>query len=435
MASLLKSKNRDAVRKSNLVGGAVVGLVILAFFFLPELLNLGGGGEDQGETVVVLATPSPSPEIDSLLTLEEEKVAEGQKEIAQDIAALPVADTSATPKRRFETVQDVDRELALVKAEQEAIEQGRSPIQQQIASAECVPCGQEASAPQEEQALIPREGPISWEHLTAPAVVALVDQVTAASRQLMVEIPQDKTQSRYELLSYLEALRILRVGPENGVLGPEEALRFADFRDAVVSQTFEKESVDRLIRKRWQEVSLSPILRDSFAAREKARIQKPYNPKMNILEVLAQHFWVPDENRWREAPLQVDLNGTLVGDDTERLEWYLGAEPEAPNYAVLEGPNGGKARKFEIRGIVDVKGKVLTIKAFSSDNRVYVKRYDFYRTMKRLPVHFWNGYFTYKIPYRHDPRVDRLFLVRQGVYAVGTEGELMNQSSGPIARF
>ena len=366
----------------SIIGLIVVGLIIGGLFFLPEIMGMFGLSSGDGEGA-----------------LEGEVTEEYYEEESID--------------------QLLDPEDGIV--EEQYVEE----------SVEVVPT--QTPFP---DLLIPREGPITWETLEDEEIVELLEDVDKQARELVVAVdPERNPQVRYELFHFISAIQRLRAGDNNKIVGPFEALLNADYADQAVTRAMNREGADRSLVTAWSGISLAPILRVPLSYRLKQKLSLDYNPRLQLVEVGVTHDRPKRDQHFRDAPIRVVIEGFIVGDDTDYVQWYLGNREWEARKVRLKKPDLVGRRYFMVKNIQHAKGKALNFLAVSKDKKAFRKSYAVYPRVTRFPVQKDDrGKLTYAVPFRPaDPRIDRFFLLQQLRYdpaRIEFRGDPLSQDPG-----
>ncbi|MCI5066301.1 hypothetical protein MRY87_11315 [bacterium] len=423
MTSLLEKKNDEGIQRGSIIGGLCVGAVVLSFFFLPEILNLQFEGDEASEPteVALSATPSPTATLDPGELLNTPLNKDDQDE-APATSSESEAAPDGTPITSVEQVKEYlnirnpsPSEEAPYDGEVVQVAQKQARRQSETAPNCQIPGEQERG----ERPLLPTDGPITWRDLAYPDVQEIIKNAAHDTRTLIRNLDRRHTASRFQLVTFLQALQTLQFAKEDGaqpkgtVLDAEQALEYALHSDLQVTDTLVRDGVDRSVRLDWEEISLAPLIGENFASRKKQKAVQPFRPKLYLTNFFVRHEWFHDKKRIHEMDLKAQVKGFVAGDTADRYE-YAVVDGPSPRFRklYLDKPDQFGKRAFNLRNLNNVKGKGLIIRLTSRDKQVVEYRYAF------RPKYGWEyvrdfDTYAYRTPVpQGDPRLTKAFLMR-----------------------
>ena len=268
----------------------------------------------------------------------------------------------------------------------------------------------------EEKLLIPVVGELDWESLENEEVVKLLDESYKSATELIEQLDIDSyPRSRFRLATFIADIEKIKRGEEGALLSAEELLFKTDFDDAEVSKALGDEKVSRDIKMEWKAISLAPLFRNSLSKRMKEKLDTPYDPHLRLTEVEVLHEPIRKGQKLSDTDIKVSINGYIIGEDTKKMEWYVGdKEWETKSVPVKKADKIGR-RYFLLKNLPKLKGQVITLRSYSEDGIIFQKRYNFYPKIRAFrPVKRKDKRYTYDIPFdSFDPRLDGSFLVQQ----------------------
>ena len=244
---------------------------------------------------------------------------------------------------------------------------------------------------------------LTWESLRASASADALKKAENDAILLAKQIPERYAGSRFALMNFGGALRVVRSGAEK-VMQPTQAVQYVDYSRLAVVRAMDREGVEREYYNRFVGLSLGPVL-DAQRGVGIADVPKIFNPQLTLTRVSL--FRTPTRRgQWREndARVLVSIGGSVVGRDVKSVDIYRNSIRVAqltPTRVNHEGTRTFRLGQTEGRG-------VFTFRIQDIYGQIFERHYSFYPRARMFP---WTrgGYFKIPRMAPGDSRVDRFF--------------------------
>jgi hypothetical protein len=387
VSALTKGINVQSFSKSNLMLTLVVCFVVIALFFIPEIIG-------------IQRTFNGTPRAHNREVVREKLE---PRDVAQP-QVLPAVN-EPSPLERVARLMDSGGSVP----PKGAPVQGKGSIQDGGANVDpnlVAKCVASLSEPAEKK--VQRsysETPLTWEKIRAGDSQAYLRRAQKEALTLSRDLPSKKTQTKYALLTFSNAVNAVLSTPEQ-FSSADEAIGYIEAVDQSVTKSIFREGVERADYLRWQNISLGPDLEQSRVARTKAQYRMPFNPRTTLEFVRA---FQPSNNP--ADPAYVEFRGFMIGKEIKRLELRVGKK--ALGDILLLPPDKETGRRYFSYALANARG-VYTIIAHDSTGEKFTKSYEFYSRVSHVPRGDGGVFAT---PYNAseigetDSRLDRMYLV------------------------
>ncbi|MBN8551032.1 MAG: hypothetical protein J0M12_17095 [Deltaproteobacteria bacterium] len=393
MTALTKGINIQSFGRSNFMLTVVVCLVVIALFFIPEIIGFQRSfhktSSSHLDSISARAAKREQPVVAGELSQPEVSPLDEVSKLINFRSALPQAPQS------------------VIAPAQPQLKEGGSNVDPNLL-AKCVATLSEPVEKKAERNL--SQSPLTWEKIRAPESQDILRRAQAEALAISRSIGPKKTESRYALITFSNAINAVLTGSDQ-FSSPEEAIGYVETVDQAVTKAIFREGVDRADYMRWQQVSLGPELKTSRVARTKAQYSMPFNPRITMEYVGVRQL---DPNPNESA--SVDFRGYMYGKDIKKVEVLWKGDT---NEISLSDPDPKTGRRYFSNMLVDARG-VYTLIVTDFEGNKYEKSYEFF---PRVVGYQKNSNGFYVIPYNSkemgegDPRLDRMFRTagRRGV--------------------
>jgi hypothetical protein len=309
-----------------------------------------------------------------------------------------------------------DRDADSQAVEQAALESDLSPLQDLLRQTEGRASlgpdaftGEELASPDSQQGIIfPSGQGSSWDEIKTKQVRKELTSASRTIRGLLGDIPIGYIESRQALFIYSSALQqMLRSGKR--FISAAEVVPLLDQLDRNVTTAMLREGVERGVFMRWQEMSLGPILQSSVAYRLRQQIDFPYRPDFGIESVRIFQAADSQGKRNPEASVRMRLRLYVRGSDTARIDVFRNGELFFSRPVRKRGDIQGR-RRFIVHTDPNIIGVRYIVQVTDHSGANARKHYRFDQHLHRLQWNRTFGLFSIPLP-NFDPRLDRLFLV------------------------
>jgi hypothetical protein len=406
MVVLGRSVGSQSMSRSNMMLSAIVLFVVVALFFIPEIVGYQRKQTDYVGPIEAEAPVESSP-MASLGPDAAGSLLAGQETAAES----PLTQVSRLLDQTLKSLSG----NSLPEAETNSITNQTTETE----SVTETPGVQDKKA---EQVL--SENPLTIERLKSREVLGVFDRARSEALSIASQLPKRSIRSRYALFNYAAALSAVSANPAQ--FGePTDAVVYIENLDASVTRAMLSEGVDRTDFLRWASVSLGNDLRVSRAARLKNQYNIPFNPRLTLANVSITHPGDRTTGRYDEpGQAYVDFDGIVVGKDSQRIEILL--DGKMVGEYVLPEPDPATARRSWSFRQGDARG-VYTIRVHGNNGEVYNRYYSFYPKVRAFAWVSATG--QYAIPYnaqddKINRQLDRFFLT------AGNKGGATNSSIG-----
>lgn len=385
MTALTKGINLHSFSRSNLMLTILVCVVVMALFFIPEIIGFQRSFRSSSPPSSRSASvPAIKPEV----PVTEGELSQPDSSPLDEVSKL-INFRSVAPAPQTSITEPVPQ-----------LKEGGANVDPNLL-AKCVATLSEPTEKKAERNL--SQSPLTWDKIKAPESQEVMRRAQAEALAISRALPAKKTESRYALITFSNAINAVLTAPDQ-FSSPEEAIGYVETVDQAVTKAIFREGVERADYMRWQQVSLGPELRTSRVARTKAQYQMPFNPRITMEWVGVRQL----ETRL-DAPASVDFRGYMYGKDIVKLQMlYNGSDLGELG---LSDPDLKTERRYFGYTLTDARG-IYTFIATDAEGNKYEKSYEFFPQAVRFPKNF-NGYF--EIPYnstewgQSDPRIDKMF--------------------------
>ncbi len=377
MVSSIRSLGKSGLNPKGFIVTGVVLLLVLALFFIPELVNFQK-------------------------TLSVDHVVGSQVHKAQqDLAALNSGlsqDSRATDQEERSTsllgMNPLDEVSAML----------NPGYIEQVRAKKVVQTMPKTPGKVESRDGIPK---LSWDTLRSSASTSQMQQAENEAALIAKQLPPRAAASRFALLSFASSLRVVRNGAEK-VMQPVEAVRYVDYTRLAVVRSMEQEGVDREFYNRFVTLSLGPVL-DAQRGVGIADVPKVFSPNLALTRVSV--FRSPTRGRRfveeGSARVLVGFSGYVVGREVRQIEIYqngIRLDRVIPGRADSEGI---RTFRYSRRNQKDGRG-IFTLRITDQFGQVVERSYAFYPKARQFS---WQrgGYFEIPRVEPGDHRLDRFF--------------------------
>lgn len=408
MTALVKGIKVSDLTRSNLFVTIALLLLVVALFFIPELIDFqrtmdssSGSGREAApreESATELQSAQESKEASGLERImglldsgyiDRLKARKAKEEINEMDAAVPAK--VVPQKRSVDALEEVEKSLS-------------TPSLAQLG----LPSGEE----------------ISWKQIRSQQTSRLLKEAQKEAQALARSLPKTHEAARYALYNFANGISRVLEGAEKN-LSAIEALAYIEHLDYSVTETFLRDRVERSDYMRWAEVSLGPLFASSRSQRFKTRAVPSFNPRLTLSKVEVRQ---PADRfgRWKpNGKAFAWVEGYVVGRDARKIVLTLDGEPIRRAILAKRADTKGrrlfKIPRFNARG-------VYAIEVLDREGNKHVRHFDFYG---RAANFFWDkrgGHF--RIPFQpNDPRFNSYFRVG----SVSRSGGYGNLRSAPEA--
>ena len=364
MAVPARSARIRGVTPKSFILAIVVIALVLALFFIPEIVAFQKGFFSEGQRAQVPASPTPQTIVEHELS--RAPLPAGQSPI-EEVAGL--MDSGFVEKLKAKKLV--------------------------------------STADGKKSAPGTAERDLTWAAIKGKASG---DALRAASREALnisKSLPVDKPGSRYALFSFASGVDMILDSGEKA-MSAAEAVRYLDVLRLSVTRAMSREQVNRAEFNRWLGLNLGPTV-GAYVGTADSVARMPFTPRPTLTSVIVRK--TPGRRgRWDEnRPEYVTLAGFMLGKDIKQAQLYL---------------NGNYVRKLALRP-VDVSGRrtfktgrmnargVYTLRIISTQGEIYQKSYAFYPRVRKFP---WGKGGVFEIPFQgvRSNRLDRFFTFRPG---------------------
>lgn len=368
MASI-RSLGKSGLNPKGFLLTGVVLLLVLALFFIPELVNFQRS---------LSTTSSVSSQV---------------KQARQDLHALggnfPFSDDRAP--QGIPNGDPLDEVAAMLNP---------SFIEERRAKRVVETMPKSPSAPIESRDGIPK---LSWDSLRSGASIEPIRQAENEAALMAKQLPPRASASRFALLNFASSLRVIRTGGEK-VMQPVEAVRYVDYTRLGVVRAMEHEGVDREFYNRFVTMSLGPVL-DAQRGVGIADVPRVFSPNLALTRVSV--FRSPSRRRGSDSKVLVGFSGYVVGREVKQIEIYqngIRLDRVVPGRADADGI---RTFRYSRRNQKDGRG-IFTLRITDQFGQVVERHYAFYPRARQFG---WmrNGYFNIPRVDNGDVRLDRFF--------------------------
>lgn len=381
MPSLSKRSRPKKFELRKYSGVPIVGVVFAMFFFLPEILSFES--EEQGVDQSSVANLSEVIE-------DEQELPQVEEELLTLAAQQGEAEGAVLGEEpaEVEEIQEVSTIEEVVPGETELVP---GPD-----CSRCFPADGTVVEAEESKYLLPINQPITWQALSQEKVQAELARSAQVSQHLLQTLGKDDLLTKTALKSFIDGIQTVRKGPENGVFGPEEAVRALDILDRNVTFASSRDGLSRSFLLKWSEVSLEPLIRESMAARAKAQALARNRPEVYVTRV--RHI-LRLERRDKVVPgdiPDVDLEGMVLGSGIRSIRLYENNELKTPVGVHMRSiPNVEGVKFVTTADIVDGAAKDLILEVTDEAGNVFVKGYRFRKPGPSPQFYIQGPYYVY----------------------------------------
>ena len=370
MVSLVKDIRISGLARSNLFITIMLLLVVVALFFIPELVSFQrsmGGGESRPRIASTDVELVPSVPEDA------EKPAQPRSGLSKILGLLDSGYIESSSKRKMQDAANVEPE-----SEHRPATRAERAIEDVRAALKLGDSGQ-VDAP----SLVSGE-PVTWKMIHAKGTQIVFKKAQKDALGIAKALPEQFPGSRYALLNFASGIgRVLDSGDKS--MKADEALSYLSFLDQTVTESMLRERVDRTDYIKWAEVSLGPLLENSRAEQMKVRMTPSFNPKLTLtwVEVVqpADRF-----GRWKPTGrAYVRAEGFVVGKDAKKIELWKNGELD--RRITLHKKADSRGRRFFKMPRRDARG-LYTIQIIDRDGHRYSRNFNFY---DRAAEFGWNA--------------------------------------------
>lgn len=389
MSALSKGISVQNFSRSNLMLTLIVCLVVIALFFIPELIGFqrslhGTSSTSRFETKRVKVETREIPVSAPIAAVEPSQPSPLE-------AVSKLINSSATPP--LTPLNGAPQSSSLPK-------EGNAPVDPNLV-AKCV--ANLTEPPQKKMEKNLSEIPLTWERIQAPQSQQAMRTAQAEALAIARQLNPKKTQTRYALITYVNAINAVLASPDQ-FSSPEEAVNYIETVDQSVTKAIFREGSDRADYLQWQKVSLGEELQISRASRLKTQYRMPFNPRVSLEYVAVRQF-----DADQTGPAYLDFRGYMYGKDIERVELYW--KGELVSLLQLTEPDAKTGRRYFGYMLADARG-LYTVVVYDQAGEKYSKSYEFF---PHVTGYTRDGSGTYVVPYNAreigepDPRLDRIF--------------------------
>ena len=404
MASLVKDLRISNLTSNNFVITAVVLAVIIALFFIPELLELQKN---------LFSSSSQTVKKEKVEPLKSEK----QK------LALKV---ESSPLNRILELLDSGY-LDQLKEKRMRGESIVDDLEQALNTELPLPQGPKASlgSAEEIQPRFVSGEQVTWKTLRASSSLKTFKDARKRALEIAAALDPAYSSAKFALYNFVNGLNKIIEGAEKS-MKPEEAMAYLEHLDQDVTDSFLKD--------RWADVSLGALFEQSRSQRMKTRSVPAFNPGLTLTYVRVKQ---PSDRFGRFNPTRpalVYVEGFVRGKDAKRM-------------VLLR--NGEQVRRISLRKKMDTQGRrifnipqrdatgVYTIVAYDKEGSRYARSFSFYDRARQFNwIREQGG--TFALPFAEsDPRLTSFFMVA-GQGRSRSMGNLESSASGenfPMTQF
>lgn len=371
MAVASRSIQSSGFSFKSLVLAIIAVIVVLALFFIPEIIQLQRSISGTTKVVSALKTfktataKAPSDQNESQLSRIASLIDSGYLERISSGQAEPENKTES----KATTAADGDKNI------------------KQVAVA--VPAVAESSPDQ-----------ITWKAIKSKNSKTAIKKAQGQISKILQTIPTYNSASRFALANFINGLERLQDANTEKTLSAKDAQKLIEKLYSASLNALVSDTVDQLTYKRFSGIDFGPALRQGSALLSGQATT--FNPQLTITGVS-----VAKRGRAVDSPIMVSFEGFIVGDDVVQIEMISDGvrfDDIVPKKVDPSGYRNFKVKRFEL------SGKVL-LKVVDRNGRVFQKLYSFYPRAKIFEVK--SGKFTIpKASSEYDARLDRFFTMQ-----------------------
>lgn len=390
MTPIARALGGTKYNRSNFVITVLVLLLVVALFFIPELVDF-----QKALTKQPIATTTPK-----IATVVKDK-------------AIPSTEVSRPPE------SSVSSSLAQIVS---LIDGGIiDKLRAQRSAAKSAPQGGGVTDGKEQIVVGPKSDEIkagemlskeniTWNDIQNPMTSRFLFSARDDALRIAKAMPEQKAASRFALFNF--AAGIARLVDRSGDFrSAGEGVRYLRYLDENVTAAMIREGVDRGVFLQWREVSVGPVIEKG--SRTKQGLQIAFDPKLVLLS--AKVFQPGYGAKFVEDGI-VGLHFTVgvMGSDIQKVTLY-----ENGRALYDAAPGVADERGFRRINFKFLNGRSsFTVRVYDKFGSMYEKSYSFYPRVRRFS---WtpadNG--AYLLPFKtaagnYDPNLDRYFRSHSG---------------------
>ncbi len=267
---------------------------------------------------------------------------------------------------------------------------------------------------------------VTWDDIKNKESTGALRAAQREALAMVKKLPSSKVASRYALLNLSSAIDMV-LGGSDTAMSAEEALRYLEFVRSAAAGALQRDGAESADYNRMVEFPLGPAVA-KLGQVGTARALQPFDPRLTFNGVLVKQQ-SDNYGRWNpRGKVYVYLRGFVIGKDVKYIEVYR----DGQRYARItpRAPNGAGRRNFRTR---QWSGQGLfSFQVVDKSGQTFEKQYRFYPRAAKFP---WRrGSFQIPIRGENDFRVDRYFTARRGK-VLGAGGQAMGSAGPGFARF
>lgn len=263
---------------------------------------------------------------------------------------------------------------------------------------------------QQGRVAVPRPSELTWEYIRSPQVKAEMDRGLALARSLLekYKVQQRDDTIRRALIAYISGVETIQGGTSNAMT-PEEAAAYLERLDLSVARALQAPHVDQEDFVRWSEFSAAPAYAGIRAVSLKQQAAKTFDPDFTIkrLEIIRARY---DAASGRPPQTQIAMLGSVQGKDIKSMTLYRNG-----NYVgkiPFDRPDKKGKREFLLKR-TEATG-TFKIRIEKKDGSTYERVYRFFPAIQQFP-RIRSVYQLKHSEDKLDPRIEKLFLIREGM--------------------
>ncbi len=478
MPSLTKGIPLSSINRSNLLISLIVFIVIIALFFIPEIISFQKGdsqtvwskiaSSDQMPRPVQKASLDNSSDLDfsdpdepllanrldfedgelfedpseqdfnsgfSFASLDFDRAGKNSASPLQAILerldgsqvsdAGSLAENAVFEEESVDEVQDQDSKPGVA-------EEFRAALRGRRWANEKLERGVNRKQNQLEDVL-QADAPLTWQILHHRTVRRILRTAQKEAMSLAKTLSENNVQSRYALQNFIGGVgRVLR-GAQTALLAEQVPGYLAQLDDDV-TQAFLREGVARANYLKWTDISLEPLTSIRSPRLTKQKVIRPFEPGMQLSWVRVRRPRTLYGNYNPKGTDFLGFKGFVTAAEVKKINVYRDGELFKTLRVGKRADMNGR-RFFKVHQHKLVPNSLYTLEAVDVNGIKYSKSYAFAQKILSFPYGVNpKARAEYALPYQEfDPRLDRTFLV--GIQRPGSSSGFFNDSQIQYSTF
>ncbi len=340
MPSLVKDMRVSNITRSNFFVTAMVLVVIIALFFIPELVSFQRSFSKKERRVAETSV------VDELIE-------------SRKVENITIDEPDSPLEKIWKLVRRDSRDSSEEASKIVIGEDGaRAALRLDGSSAPRFANGEQ----------------ISWKTLRSDSSIRAYKAARKEALALAKTISEEAKSAKYALFDFSNGLTKVIDGVEKS-MRPEEAAAYLEHLDQAVTEAFLKDRVERESFVRWTKISLGSYFENSRSQKFKMGATPSFNPHLTLTYVAIKQ---PPDHFGRFSHKQkptVYAEGYVLGKDVKRLELVR---------------DGGRVKSISLRAKADSRGRrwfkigrrdargIYTIRVYDREGNKTTRSYSFY---------------------------------------------------------